>query len=112
MRRLLRRRVETPDISFSRPLVLLHSDDWGRVGVRDGDGYETLRAKGLRLGEHPCDQYTLETAADVNNLRSLLSEHRGSDGKPPALSMNFCLANLHFKKMREHGFGRMEFLPL
>jgi len=112
MRKLRRRTLETPDFTSSRPLVLLHSDDWGRVGVRDKDGYDNLRSKGLRLGEHPCDLYSLETAKDVNNLCSLLSKHRDSDGRPPSLGMNFCLANLDFKEMREQRFDKLEFLPL
>jgi len=40
----------TKGLSFSRPLVLLQSDDWGRVGVRDREGYEQLRASGIHLG--------------------------------------------------------------
>ena len=40
-------------LSFSRPLVLIQSDDWGRVGVRDREGHEQLRTSGIRLGENP-----------------------------------------------------------
>ena len=39
------------DLRFSRPLVLLQSDDWGRVGVRDREGYEQLRASGVHWGK-------------------------------------------------------------
>ena len=45
----------SPGFRFSRPLVLLQSDDWGRVGVRDAEGQEELRAAGLSLGERPYD---------------------------------------------------------
>src|SRR5215471_18471177 len=109
MYKLLRRPLKNPGFISSRPLVLLHSDDWGRVGIRDRDGYDKLRSKGLRLGEHPSDLYTLETTEDVKQLCSLLSKHRDSDGRPPSLAMNFCVANLDFKKMREQGFERLEF---
>ena len=67
-------------LSFSRPLVLLQSDDWGRVGVRDREGYEQLRASGVPLGENPYDYYSLETAEDVMLLRDLLKRHRDSTG--------------------------------
>ena len=50
---------------FDRPLVLLQSDDWGRVGLRDQEGLEQLRSAGLALGERPYDFYTLETAEDL-----------------------------------------------
>ena len=61
---------------FSRPLVLIQSDDWGRVGVRDREGYEQLRTSGVRLGENPYDFYTLETAEDVIAISDLLKRHR------------------------------------
>lgn len=110
--KLTGRNVESPSFSFSRPLVLLHSDDWGRVGVRDKDGYEKLRTKGLRLGESPYDLYSLETAADVDALSNLLASHHDSTGRPPCLVMNFCPANLDFKKMSQGGFSKIELLPL
>ena len=110
--KLTSQNVEGSTFSFSRPLVLLHSDDWGRVGVRDKDGYEKVRSKGLRLGENPYDLYSLETAADVNSLSNLLASHHDSIGRPPCLVMNFCPANVDFKKMRQGGFSKLEFLPL
>ena len=102
-RRLRRRRETTPvqALSFSRPLVLLQSDDWGRVGVRDREGYEQLRASGIHLGENPYDYYSLETAEDVIALRDLLKRHRDSTGRPACLVMNFLLANLDFQKTAE-----------
>jgi len=47
-------------LRFDRPLVLLQSDDWGRAGVRDREGWDELRAAGLNLGEKPYDFYSLE----------------------------------------------------
>jgi len=110
--KLFSRRTQSPGFSFSRPLVVLQSDDWGRVGVRDREGHDQLRAAGLRLGEHPYDLYTLETAEDISELASMLGRHRDSSGRPPCLVMNFCLANLDFSKMREHGFEHVELLNL
>jgi len=99
-------------LSFSRPLVILQSDDWGRVGVRDRDGFEFLRGRGLRLGEHPYDLYSLEKADDVSALAALLATHHDSSGRPPCVVMNFCTANLDFKKMRQQSFQKIELLPL
>jgi hypothetical protein len=91
-------------LSFSRPLLLLQSDDWGRVGVRDREGYEQLRASGVHLGENPYDYYSLETAEDVMLLRDLLKRHRDSTGRPACVVMNFLLANLDFQKTTATGF--------
>jgi len=97
---------------FSRPLVLLQSDDWGRVGVRDRDGYEQLRAQGLRLGKRPYDLYTLETADDVSAVASLLLRHRDSSGRQACMVMNTCTANFDFVRMRREEFARLILLPL
>jgi hypothetical protein len=99
-------------LSFSRPLVIFQSDDWGRVGVRDKEGYDRLRASGLRLGERPYDLYTLETADDVAALANVLKKHHDSSGRPPCVVMNFCTANLDFNAMREEGFTQVRLLPL
>jgi hypothetical protein len=97
---------------FSRPLVAIESDDWGRVGVRDRQGHEILRARGINLGQGCYDSYSFETAEDVTGLASMLLRHRDSVGRPPCVVMNFCTANLHFEKMRSRGYKHIELLPL
>jgi len=109
---LFRARRQSPGFVFSRPLVAIQSDDWGRVGIRDREGYENLRQKGVHLGEHVYDQYSLETADDVTALASTLSRHRDSVGRPACMVMSFCAANLDFKKMKMGGFKHIELLPL
>jgi hypothetical protein len=96
-----------PVLQFSRPLVLLQSDDWGRVGVRDRDGYEQIRYNGVQLGENPYDYYSLETAEDVSALRDMLKRHRDSTGRPACMVMNFLLANLDFQKIADTGFENL-----
>jgi len=98
---------EHQSFGFSRPLVLLHSDDWGRVGVRDREGFEALRSQGIRLGERPYDLYSMETAEDVSAVVGLLQRHHDASGRSPCLMMNTCAANLDFSKMREEGYRRV-----
>ncbi len=112
VRNLFRPQKDLQSFAFSRPLVILQSDDWGRVGVRDREGFELLRASGLRLGEHPYDLYTLETGDDVMALASLLGRHRDSTGRSPCLMMNVCTANLDFSRMRSEGFKQPRLLAL
>jgi hypothetical protein len=97
---------------FDRPLVLLQSDDWGRVGLRDQDGLEQLQAAGVQLGERPYDFYSLETAEDLTALSTMLKKHRDSVGRHPCLEMNFIVANLDFAPMKADGEGRLHLLPL
>jgi hypothetical protein len=112
MRNLFGRSKPNEGFVFSRPLVLLQSDDWGRAGVRDREGYELLRAQGLRLGERPYDLCTLETADDVSAVASLLGRHRDSTGRSACMTINTCTANFDFAHMREEKFARMILLPL
>ena len=109
---MFRRSQPREGFTFSRPLVILQSDDWGRVGVRDREGHDQLRASGIRLGERPYDFYTLETADDVRALASMLERHRDFTSHPASLVMNFCTANLDFARMRDEGFRRLLLLPL
>ena len=111
-RNLFRQEPEPPGFTFSRPLVAIQSDDWGRLGVRDREGYDWLRARGIKLGEHPYDLYSFETADDVTAIASLFSRHRDSSGRSPCMVMTFCTANLDFKKMKTQAYKGIELLPL
>jgi hypothetical protein len=84
------------DLHFDRPLVLFQSDDWGRVGVRDREGWEELRAAGIGMGESPYDFYSLETADDLTALANLLKRHSDSVCRNPSMVMNFIMANVDF----------------
>jgi hypothetical protein len=90
--------------SFGRPLVVLQSDDWGRAGVRDREGWEELRDLGVNLGERSYDFYSLETAEDVAAIVSLLQRHRDSLGRPACLGMNFVVANVDFARVSANNF--------
>lgn len=97
---------------FDRPLVLLQSDDWGRIGVRDQEGLEQLRAAGINLGERPYDFYSLETTADLGALSAVLQSHSDSAGRHPCIEMNFVVANLDFDKMADDPSGSIQVLAL
>ncbi|MGA6979937.1 MAG: hypothetical protein WCC95_01425 [Candidatus Sulfotelmatobacter sp.] len=97
---------------FARPLIVLQSDDWGRVGVRDAECWQQLRTAGVNLGQHPYDFYSLETADDVEAVASVLSRHRDSSGRPACLGMNFVPANIDFAKVSGGNFSEIHIRPL
>jgi len=97
---------------FDQPLLLIQSDDWGRVGLRDHDGLEYLRSAGLTLGERPYDFYSLETADDVAALIGTLKGHRDSAGCSPCLEMNFVVGNLDFERIQAEDWRTIRVLPL
>jgi hypothetical protein len=99
-------------LRFDRPLVLFQSDDWGRAGVRDREGWEELVAAGLNLGEKPYDFYSLETAEDLHALGEVLRNHRDSTGRRPSMVMNFIMANVDFDRCFECGRKEIPLRPL
>ena len=101
-----------PALRFDRPLVLFQSDDWGRAGVRDREGWEELRAAGLNLGENLYDFYSLETAEDLHALGQILGKHRDSTGRKPSMVMNFIMANVDFDRCFEPGQKQIPLRPL
>jgi len=98
--------------SLDRPLLLLQSDDWGRVGLRTLEVLDQLRSAGVTLGEQPYDFYSLETAEDVVALARLLKGHRDSTGRTACITMNFVMANLDFAKMAANEFQQIHLRPL
>src|SRR5580704_6022390 len=97
---------------FDRPLVVIQSDDWGLVGIRDGDGYRALQSQGLNLGSHPHDFYSLETAEDLYSIYEMLSRHSDSIGRHPCLVLNFVMANIDFEAAIDSGFECLPLIPL
>lgn len=99
--------VPVQGFAFGRPLVVLQSDDWGRIGVRDQEGWEEVQQLMPNLGERAYDFYSLETAGDVAAIASLLGRHRDSTGRPACLGMNFVVANVDFAQVAAGGFQRI-----
>jgi hypothetical protein len=97
---------------FDRPLLLIQSDDWGRVGVRDEEGFAELRQAGVSLGENPYDFYTLETSEDVDALAMILKRHKDSVGRSAVVAMYFVVANVDFAKAAQSNYREMPMRPL
>lgn len=97
---------------FDRPLVLLHSDDWGRGGIPDRPGYNRLKEDGVELGGAPYDFYSLETAEDVYTVSRFLLSHRDSIGRSPSIIANFVVSNVDFDRTIEADFRKLHLMPL
>lgn len=110
-RRIARPESET-GLRFDRPLLLFQSDDWGRVGVRDREGWQELQVAGVPLGETPYDFYSLETAEDLQQLSNVLKAHHDEVGHHPSIGMNFIMANVDFARYFESGGGEIPLVPL
>lgn len=108
----MKNRQSPKRLDFTGSFVLLQSDDWGRVGVRDREGFEELRAAGVPLGEQSYDFYTLETAEDVCALQKMLQRHHDSIGRSPCVVMNFVVSNVDFSATAGDNFQTIHLQPL
>ncbi len=87
-----------------RPIVVIQSDDWGRVGLPSLASMERLQAAGVPIGASPWDFYGLESEDDVIRLGDMLSEFCDGDGKPACFTANFVMANADLEWMRRENF--------
>jgi hypothetical protein len=101
-------RAPTPE----RPIVVIHSDDWGRTGAASPDSIRELRALGLPVGDSPWDHYGLETEEDVLALGGVLAEVRDRGGRPACATVNFIMANPDLRAMRDQGFRAFRWIPI
>lgn len=100
-------------LSFSRPIIIFQSDDWGLAGIADKAGFDRLvRDHGLSPKASHLNYYSLETAADLGAIYGVLGAHRDSSGHHPILGCNFILANVDFPKVLAHSFEQLFLKPL
>ncbi len=91
-------------------IAVFESDDWGAC-ERSIDLEHALRTQALwqRLApKRPVNRWhwgTLEAAADLERLCSLLGQHRGSDGRPAIFTAFFCAANPDYERIAASGFA-------
>ena len=95
-----------------RPIVVIQSDDWGRVGIPSPGTLEQLKSRGLPVGDSKWDYYGLETESDVAELGSLLSSFTDRDGNVARLTANFVMANADLARMREEGFREFRWVEI
>jgi hypothetical protein len=95
-----------------RPIVVIESDDWGRVGLPSLQSLERLQAIGVPIGLSPWDFYGLESEDDVIRLGDKLSEFRDGDGRPACVTANFVMANADLERMRQENFQAFRWISL
>jgi hypothetical protein len=95
-----------------RPIVVIHSDDWGRTGAPSPGSIAKLQALGLPVGDSPWDHYGLETEEDVLALGGILAELRDRGGRSACATVNFIMANPDLRTMRDEGFRAFRWVAI
>lgn len=96
----------------TRPIVLIQSDDWGRVGVPDITALDWLRKAGYLSEYSAWDSYGLESGEDLTRLGETLSQNIDVDGNPACITANIIMANADLRKMSDEGFSEFRFVPI
>src|SRR5262249_12981890 len=96
--------AERSSLKVGRPVVVIQSDDWGRVGAPSVTVLRALNGLGLNVGRSPWDYYGLESQADLIELGDLLTGVRDRDGRSACFTANFVLANADLRRMRSEGY--------
>ena len=95
-----------------RPIVVIQSDDWGRVGAPSSAALSEVRKAGFPVGNSPWDFYGVESADDLYELKVVLERVRDRDGAPACMVANFILANPDLRRMGTTGWQKTHWVEL
>ena len=95
-----------------RPVILLQSDDWGRVGAPSVAVIDDLRSRHPRIGKSAWDFYGLETEEDLQKLGDTLAALRDADGRSACMTANFIMANADLGRMRSDGYKQLHLIDI
>ena len=94
-------------------IVVFESDDWGSVRIPSEDALSYLQRRGVEF----CmpDSYdkvdSLASDRDLECLHDVLTSVRDAKGNPAKITMNTCVANPDFTRIRESGFTKYSYEP-
>ncbi len=95
-----------------RRVLVIESDDWGALRIRDKRTWRALSRLGLDVS-HPYDRYDcLETKGDLDAIFNVLTTFRDERGRPPIITFNTVMGNPDFGRILECGFESYHHLDL
>lgn len=88
----------------SRKIIVIESDDWGSIRMPSFDVYNKMLKENLSIDNVYNKYDSLATSEDVSMLFDILSSVKDVNNSYPKITANTCLANPHFKKIKESSF--------
>ena len=102
-----------PGWHTKRHIVVFESDDWGSVRMPSLEVFQSLKSHNIPISED--DGYdvndTLASNDDLELLMDVLSSVKDSQGNPAKITLNCCVANPDFKRIKENGFQEYYYEP-
>ena len=110
----LRRNISNiPGWKSNRKILVIESDDWGSVRIRDKVAYTALKDKGLNVDQVHYDSFeSLESNEDLELLFDLLLSFKDKNGRHPVFTPMCIMGNPDFEKIRESDYQYYFFQPL
>lgn len=85
--------------------LVIESDDWGSVRIRDKQAYKELNAQGLNLQRSRFTRLdSLERPDDLTALYEVLNSVKDSENKSARFTPNYLVANPDFRRIKESNF--------
>ena len=98
---------------INRHIVVFESDDWGSVRMPSLEMFDCLQKQGVRLAL-PQSYDSVDTLAsndDLELLMEVLSSVKDADGNPAKITLNCCVANPDFGKIKKSDFQDYYYEP-
>jgi hypothetical protein len=110
----LRRNISNiPGWRTNRKILVIESDDWGSVRIRDKAAYNALKNKGLNVDRIHYDSVeSLESNEDLDLLFDLLNSFQDKNGKHPVFTPMCIMGNPDFDKIKASDYQKYFFQPL
>ncbi len=96
-----------------RHIVVFESDDWGSIRMPSLNALQRLQAQGVKIAL-PKSYDSLDTLAsndDLELLMEALSSVKDSNGNPAKITLNCCVANPDFVKIKDNDFMEYYYEP-
>lgn len=110
----IRRNISNiPGWRTGRKILVIESDDWGAVRIKDKAAYEALKNKGLNVDRIHYDSVeSMESNEDLEALYHLLQSLKDKNGNYPIFT-GFCImGNPDFEKIKASEYEQYFFQPL
>jgi hypothetical protein len=102
-----------PGWRTNRKILIIESDDWGSVRIRDRAAYIALKNKGLNVDSIHYDSVeSLESNEDLEMLFDLLQSYKDKEGRHPIFTPMCIMGNPDFEKIEASDYQQYFFQPL
>lgn len=110
----LRRNISNiPGWRTSRKILVIESDDWGSVRIKDKAAYTALKNKGFNVDRIHYDSVeSMESNKDMEMLFDLLQGFKDKNGKHPVFTPMCIMGNPDFEKIKVSDYQEYFFQPL